>query len=533
MIARESIMSGFFDGVYGAKFPDVVMNSGPLPPTGGLPAPLHDTPDGKINYNSTLLGDITPYAYGQGAHLSSQHSYLNIPHRIQKFVPVIYLPEPNGENTFRLSHGIDDGDVAFSLRLNKNSLFCTGSKSSSARRNGLGTVIDPFINLPTLNYILAGVQRYNLNDPNNRYWVDFLHALDKDRFPDHSEPNKRNYAVNRLDINDLLHLVKNCIRPFGIVRGSEKQGGQNEMSQSPATWPVPFVATLVIDGKEDHVVNMWHSLDVDAGEDLVLRFKQMPLQKYTLNHYYKQPIYKSFPIDPEHNIVWQLVPDKLVLEKDKDMFDNWIAPSGAIPLQWEYVTQYSQLLNQKVYIPISQFTWQELGYWHIGRTQLRMHKYNIDGGEYYHNDMVNSLRSQYMMLTFQPNFETLPVRVLEAYTIPCPHALSIRLAEVDLDVSKPLNLDSMFNLSALPKSILKTAAVVSPWTFIKRKTVSPDAIINMDENMSISETEPPVILPVVDDSNVIKKANPKRRKLVTGSLIHADGSTETQPLQSL
>lgn len=44
------------------------------------------------------------------------------------------------------------------------------------------------------------------------------------------------------------------------------QGGQNEMSESPATWPVPFVATLVIDGREDHVVNMWHNMDMDAGE---------------------------------------------------------------------------------------------------------------------------------------------------------------------------------------------------------------------------------------------------------------------------
>jgi len=32
-------MSDFFAGVYGAKFPEVVMNSGPLPPQGGLPAP--------------------------------------------------------------------------------------------------------------------------------------------------------------------------------------------------------------------------------------------------------------------------------------------------------------------------------------------------------------------------------------------------------------------------------------------------------------------------------------------------------------
>ncbi len=87
-------MSDFFAGVYGAKFPEVVMNSGPLPPTGGLPAPLHDTADARINYNSTLLGDLNPYAYGEPGYLSSQVSYVNQPHRIQKIIPPLRLPTP-------------------------------------------------------------------------------------------------------------------------------------------------------------------------------------------------------------------------------------------------------------------------------------------------------------------------------------------------------------------------------------------------------------------------------------------------------
>lgn len=87
-------MSDFFSGVYGAKFPEVVMNSGPLPPQGGLPAPLHDTADARINYNSTLLGDLNPYAYGEPGFLSSQVSYVNQPHRIQKIIPPLRLPTP-------------------------------------------------------------------------------------------------------------------------------------------------------------------------------------------------------------------------------------------------------------------------------------------------------------------------------------------------------------------------------------------------------------------------------------------------------
>ena len=90
-------MSDFFGDVYGVKFPEVVMNQGPLPGEGGLPAPLHDTADGRINYNSTLLGNLTPYAYGEAAYISSDTSYLNFPHSIQKIVSA--PRSPSGRST--------------------------------------------------------------------------------------------------------------------------------------------------------------------------------------------------------------------------------------------------------------------------------------------------------------------------------------------------------------------------------------------------------------------------------------------------
>jgi hypothetical protein len=406
-------MSGIFDGVYGAQFPEVVMNSGPLPPTGGLPAPLHDTADGKINYNNTLLGDLQPYAYGSGAYLSTQQSYLNIPHRIQKILPVIYLPEPNGQNTFRLSHSVDDGDVAFSMRLDKSSLFCTNLQHAS-KRQSLGTIIDPFINLPTLNYILAGIQIHTTMDNNNgvqrNLWHDFLFSLDKTQF--HTD---RDYVYNEMTVQDLVHVIRSCIRPFGIVRGSEKQGGQNEMTDSPATWPVPFSVVMVIDGKEDHVVNMWNHMDISAGEDLVLHLKPMPLQKYTLNHYYKHPVSKQFDKITGMDYVWQLVPNKFSLEQDIiDMYQN-INPDNIKP-QWLIWYEKPIALTRAVYfkkkspssvqiMDVQKLSWQEIGYWHIGRTQIRIHKYAIDDTLYYHNDMVNNLHSQYMMMTFEPIFQ--------------------------------------------------------------------------------------------------------------------------------
>ena len=94
------------------------MNQGPLP-SGFLPASF--TTDAQINYGSTLLGDVKPYSYGEPGHLADQTAYYAIPHKIQKIIPELRLPEArDGEGTFLLSHGVDDGDVAFSLRLNRS-----------------------------------------------------------------------------------------------------------------------------------------------------------------------------------------------------------------------------------------------------------------------------------------------------------------------------------------------------------------------------------------------------------------------------
>ena len=243
-------MSDFFAGVYGARFPDVVMNSGPLPPANGLPRPLHDTADARINYGSTLLGDLDPYAFGEPAYQSSQTSYLNQPHSIQKIVPPIRLPVPqvNAVHGFEISHGVDDSDIAFVMRLDSASTVCTMLSSKSAQRHRMATAVDPFVNLPTLNYILAGMQLFYVPG-NPSAWFDLLNDLDKFRFHSHAQP---------LGFKDVRYLVRELIRPFGVVRGSERQGGQHEASMGPATWPVNFICTMVLDGKESNIANIWH-----------------------------------------------------------------------------------------------------------------------------------------------------------------------------------------------------------------------------------------------------------------------------------
>lgn len=564
-------MSGIFDNVRGAQFPDVVMNSGPLPPMGGLPAPLHDTPDGKYNYNSTLLGDLQPYAYGEPAYLSTQHSYLNIPHRIQKILPVIYLPEPRGDSTFRLSHSIDDGDVGFTMRLDKSSLFCTGVKGN-IKRHALGTRIEPFINLPTLNYLLAGLQLHSINFQNNNQnlWKNFLVSLDRGRFSE-----KRNYRREPFNLMDIIHIVRHCIKPFGIMRGSEEQGGQNEMTNTPSTWPVPFVATFVLDGKEDHIVNMWHSLNVDSGEDLVLRFKPMPVHKYTLNHYYKQPIDKSFDMEtlaPRTNpVVWQLIPDKYDLDKHLDMSDNIINPEYNLPPTFGSVSctmneksnnayfRQHPIGNNKYRKNVLEMSWQDLGYWHIGRTQVRMQKYCLDDTSYYHNDMVNALRHQYMMMTFQPIFRQLPM-VVDHYQGWGPDDIVDDGDDIDDDgdnagamdeLERPLkrkanfklardNTDIMDDIFVRPAARVAMAPRASTWKFISTDT-NENATDVVQPTPEAPGTRPNVSFALPEDAGepvsvqvplaepvALKKANFKKKKIVTGALLHSDGSIETQ-----
>lgn len=412
-------MGDFFGGLRsGIQFPQVVMNQGPLPGAGGLPQPLHEQPDARINYGSSLLGNLTPYAYGEPGYLSSQNAYLNIPHKIQKIVPVVYLPEARNpaKEMVDLSHPIDDGDLAFVVRLDRKSMFCTGLSNTSMRRAGLGTAIDPFINLCTLNYILSGMQLGITGDDPSNLWIELLSNLNSARFG-RQAGSGRDYRADPVNLNDIIHVVRHCIRPFGITRGSEKQGGQDESTISPATWPVSFVVSLTVDGKESNVLNIWHHHDLSAGEDLVLRLKLMPIRQYTLNHYYKGVKRQGWDMQalppPLRNMthVWQLVPDLLTLEVPSDeeiAVTTRAAATMPRPLMTTNLFPHPQNGPERVGWNRG-FPWQQFGFWHVGRSQLMTRKYGQE--EYWHNDLANSLRTNHLDITFQPVFQAFPLSV--------------------------------------------------------------------------------------------------------------------------
>jgi len=418
-------MSDFFGGLRGGiKMPEVVWNQGPLPSGEGLPAPLHQTADARINYNSSLLGDLTPYAYGKPGYLSSQTAYLNIPHKIQKIVPVLWLPEarPSANEVFDLPHPVDDGDIAFVLRLNRNSVFCTGTKSGDMRRMGLGTAVDPLINLPTLNYILSGLQ---LGLPTvdgaagkHDMWLELFHNLEPFRFPGGKH---RSFQTNPVTLDDVVQFVRHCVRPFGVARGSEKQGGQDEATLAPATWPVNFVTSLTIDGKESNVVNIWHHLDLSAGDDLVLRLKLLPVKPYTLNHYYKGVKRQTWDQKVhDGKYIWQLAPDIMHLEQE-----GHASEKASLEHRQMLHSQVNPSLLTRRGHRLGSPQWQELGFWHVGRSQIMTGQYGVE--EYWHNDQANMLKTNHLDITLQPMFCAIP-GAFQHVPAPPPARVTARLS---------------------------------------------------------------------------------------------------------
>lgn len=291
-------MSDFFGGIYsGVRRPDVVMNDGPLPPLSigaGYPAGFNGIPDGKIDYASSLLGDLDPYAYGEAARPGSQASYQPIPHVAQRIVPSLDLPEAQpfnmGGSFFRLSHQVrdlsllalvchksidgdeciswqvDDGDVAFVIR----AMFSPYELVAEKRRyNKQGRLfqVDPIVNLATVNYILHGLQRYGFDRVDHKCWNTLWIALGIDEhFGGGGNYEGRRFSEEMLDTQKEMdvanrerlkknpdgtydanpsfsmhhfrcslkmrvmrrklvdYLIKHVIKPFGVPRGSEKQG---------------------------------------------------------------------------------------------------------------------------------------------------------------------------------------------------------------------------------------------------------------------------------------------------------------------
>jgi len=309
-------MSSLFDQLSGFEFPDVLMNSGPLPSTAGGPAGSDGSVDGVINGTSALLENISPYALGKSARTGSDRNYQQIPHRFQYIVPRLYIPHFDTERRIHISHAVDQGDIAF--------LLYGGERAWLTTDKQFGTRAPPcaFATIEVVNYILLCMQASGTKD-----WGLIRNDLIKDeQFKAAMErrTKQQSQEYDNLRIFKAIRLlIQQVFVPHGICAGSEHQGGQHEHTGGhPVQAAVNFVTTMTVDGKNVDLVNYWYGLSMKAGDELIFRLENQEIQEskeFQLSRYYKEPVCVTVNpytrLDPNNlpqnmqKTYWQLVPD--------------------------------------------------------------------------------------------------------------------------------------------------------------------------------------------------------------------------------
>lgn len=325
-------MSDIFAGVTGFKFPDTLMNKGPLPSVVGGPAGSNGTPDAVINGTSSLLQNIKPYAQGESARMGSDSNYQQIPWRMQYIIPQLFIPsfEPH-ECNIPVSHAVDQGDIAFRLYTKDRAWFTSNSLMHASLRPA---ALVCFGNLDIVNYILACIQ-YSDSGTWESIRTHMRYARDED---------------DNAKFNAIKRLIRQNFTPHGICAGSEHQGGKHEGSYAPiqSGRAVNFVTTMTLDGKNEDLVNYWQRHEQLAGDTLIFRLKkisaqEMRLREYHLTRYYKQAVRRSVHIVDDSAQCWQLVPH--VYRVDDDM-----PPEKDIPYDYR-VAGYWRIAQSFQYRP--------------------------------------------------------------------------------------------------------------------------------------------------------------------------------------
>jgi hypothetical protein len=384
-------MADFFGNLQGFRFPDARINGGgPLPTDLSGPEGISGDPDGRINFNHALLEGIKPYSGPDTGRISSDRNYQQIPHRRQFFVPKLWLPAPDGNSKFELSHAVDQGDLAFILRLHDKSFVLY--ESSPPAGQGDFPNVSVLVNLATANYIMAGV---------HRWWLDANPAQRlAARNNNNGVRNPNLWAVMAAQLlfrhwqgeEKLAHALLQAFIPMGICAGSEKQGGLHETGLAPVQAACSHVTTLTLDGQNRDLVNMWQHCDVGAGDVLILRLCMVQGRNlFVLNHYYKGVVTQIFPARADH--VFQIVPDILF------MGYNW-----ATELQKDNpgaITDAQVLARpRRVNNPAHHaYDYMGNGYWRVAQTFTHKRKFRTDKPGASDTDF---LKGQLLQVTFAP-----------------------------------------------------------------------------------------------------------------------------------
>lgn len=425
-------MADFFGGLSSGniRFTDARINGGgPLPTSLSGPEGINGDPDGRYNFNDSLLSSIAPYAGPKDGRMGSDRNYQQIPHRKQYPVPKIFLPEPawNSSETFDMSHPIDMGDLVFIVNVHYKQYLLEGKLASTdhAQDNTMPNY-NAFANVCTVNYLLAGIMAYTekyidseadaISQASERHaWYKLMFCLNMDlelrrlrsKYNGLDNTNLQLVLLKIIEIKNMLQcVIRDKIKPHGICATSEKQGGQHETGYKPVQAAASFYVTLTVDGQNRDLVNIWRSVDVAGGDLLMLQlnYVQVP-QKYVLNHYYKGWIQRK--VDGLDRC-FQLVPGvRRTAFKPPKIAAN-VQPQNPTPFYWEEHVAPALLTNARDTKTLQLFNSamdnRECGYWHIG--QAYSMKQQFDSNAVPHDDMAMT-RGPIMQVNFAPVWEAM------------------------------------------------------------------------------------------------------------------------------
>lgn len=459
-------MGDFFGGLLSGniKQPDSQWNVGPLPNPSNGPAGSSGDPDGRINGTSELLSNITPYAYANSARTGSDRNYQQIPHRVQKIVPCLYLPpaDIHEDNLVPLSHAVDQGDIAFVVNTSRvqNITYSNQQQLDGAIANVRLPSRDALVNLCTVNYLLAGLQRLDFDVSLAQQHKNAWFRLAKDIGFHNPHVDSK---------TQILNVFRNAFIPFGICAGSEKQGGLHETGLAPVQAAVNHVTTLTIDGQNRDLVNLWRNTNISAGDQLIFRLEYLPTRTFTLNHYYKGTVHQNFSSVKN---CWQIVPDIFRMAYDNTRFNCMQRlPS---PFQYDYRVD---------------------GYWRIAQCfqHRNMEKTDVQN---YSNDMM-FLRGQLLQVTFAPVWTQMDHYYQKSVTHTLGSQSGLITSSKKVHLSKPqsMMLHTSSGMDALRKRKMPDSIkLVDLSSGVSQPThTSTDAILT--ENTDVLQTKLMSLLP--------------------------------------
>jgi len=425
-------MSDFFGGLTGGniRYTDARINGdGPLPTSLSGPEGINGDPDGRYNFNDSLLSGIVPYAYGQG-RMGADRNYQQIPNRKQFPVPPLWLPEPDwrAENLMQVSHSVDMGDIAFIVNAHHKQFLLTRGPFKHEGQNEDHTLPqwNVFCNICTVNYLFAGLHNYVIfrawegnSEPNmNHAWYRLFmcfkitdHLKDIVTLYKNEKIKNDEYAHEMLNLRCLLMLqqvLRLYVVPIGICSMSEKQGGQHEVGLKPVQAACNFFTTLTVDGQNRDLVNIWRAADLDAGDFLILRLEfckeTEEKHSYVLNHYYKDTVSRTmhlFPLHAQRKGRIQLIPDTFKQGKQNATIKHnaiveFVTKDHLQSKMQNSAPSYIRLLD-KVHAIVNDHRYHP--YWHIG--QLYNKKQSFTNMRVPTNDMEMT-KGQLLQINFAP-----------------------------------------------------------------------------------------------------------------------------------